>query len=345
MIHQILLLFLISPVIIIHSKNSCPTSICSFANSLQIQYPFKQTDHLLPKECHNFINLRCDDQGQAVINLPSSGEFYVTSIDYIFQRIALTDPGNCLLGRLMVSNITPYPLEAYLYENYTYYTCPKERITYPFTEIHCLSNSVNATIATTVTSSKYMKEKYGCTPIVSSMIPVSRWNEYNISGNFGDLQLTWNIPECRQCYDSPPSSDGSKSKVPKLFQSPVFITAVSLLATFSGIACLLRLTAVIADTGEDAATTESSAGTSTAVAPPPQATAGNENSQVKNFSEVELHGESKGTLVSCSICLEEYNGKDKVRNLNQCGHYFHVECIDQWLQKNSSCPVCRTSLS
>ena len=27
-----------------------------------------------------------------------------------------------------------------------------------------------------------------------------------------------------------------------------------------------------------------------------------------------------------------------------CGHSFHVECIDEWLSKNVTCPICRTSL-
>lgn len=28
-----------------------------------------------------------------------------------------------------------------------------------------------------------------------------------------------------------------------------------------------------------------------------------------------------------------------------CGHNFHLSCIDVWLQKQSTCPICRLSLN
>eukprot|EP00268_Persea_americana_P016337 TRINITY_DN17736_c0_g1_i1.p1 TRINITY_DN17736_c0_g1~~TRINITY_DN17736_c0_g1_i1.p1 ORF type:complete len:167 (+),score=25.15 TRINITY_DN17736_c0_g1_i1:82-582(+) len=46
----------------------------------------------------------------------------------------------------------------------------------------------------------------------------------------------------------------------------------------------------------------------------------------------------------CSICLEEYRDKELLRTLPRCGHNFHHSCIDMWLQKQSTCPVCRLSL-
>ena len=44
----------------------------------------------------------------------------------------------------------------------------------------------------------------------------------------------------------------------------------------------------------------------------------------------------------CSICLNE---KDKCifRKL-VCNHQFHIECIEKWLSKNISCPICRYEL-
>ncbi|KAK3034196.1 hypothetical protein RJ639_034336 [Escallonia herrerae] len=46
----------------------------------------------------------------------------------------------------------------------------------------------------------------------------------------------------------------------------------------------------------------------------------------------------------CAICLTEYAGGDEIRVMPQCGHGFHVECIDMWLGSHSSCPSCRQML-
>lgn len=46
---------------------------------------------------------------------------------------------------------------------------------------------------------------------------------------------------------------------------------------------------------------------------------------------------------SCAICLEEYKEGDEVaysRN-KQCAHYFHLNCISDWLRRRDECPVCR----
>jgi Ring finger domain len=46
---------------------------------------------------------------------------------------------------------------------------------------------------------------------------------------------------------------------------------------------------------------------------------------------------------TCCVCLEKYKVNAWVRYLN-CKHFFHQECIDQWLRINNSCPVCRSQL-
>ncbi|XP_010255537.1 PREDICTED: RING-H2 finger protein ATL39-like [Nelumbo nucifera] len=46
----------------------------------------------------------------------------------------------------------------------------------------------------------------------------------------------------------------------------------------------------------------------------------------------------------CSICLSEYEEKEILRIMPNCSHNFHLACIDQWLQKQSTCPICRFPL-
>ncbi|XP_022993424.1 putative RING-H2 finger protein ATL71 [Cucurbita maxima] len=46
----------------------------------------------------------------------------------------------------------------------------------------------------------------------------------------------------------------------------------------------------------------------------------------------------------CTVCLADYHSEDLLRILPNCGHSFHVNCIDIWLHQNLTCPVCRISL-
>ncbi|KAL2251711.1 RING-H2 finger protein ATL5 [Sesamum indicum] len=46
----------------------------------------------------------------------------------------------------------------------------------------------------------------------------------------------------------------------------------------------------------------------------------------------------------CSICLAEYQEKEVLRIMPNCGHSFHLSCIDTWLRRRSTCPVCRLSV-
>lgn len=60
------------------------------------------------------------------------------------------------------------------------------------------------------------------------------------------------------------------------------------------------------------------------------------------YSKAKL--DSKDTSASCcSICLADYKSNDMLRLLPDCGHLFHLKCVDPWLRLHPTCPVCRTS--
>lgn len=42
----------------------------------------------------------------------------------------------------------------------------------------------------------------------------------------------------------------------------------------------------------------------------------------------------------CIICQEEYEADDEMGRLN-CGHFFHLQCIQQWLAHKNACPFCK----
>lgn len=46
----------------------------------------------------------------------------------------------------------------------------------------------------------------------------------------------------------------------------------------------------------------------------------------------------------CSICISDFAIGDNVRQLPSCGHTFHRSCIDLWLLRCASCPLCKCSL-
>ncbi|KAM0887009.1 hypothetical protein ACQ4PT_029335 [Festuca glaucescens] len=49
------------------------------------------------------------------------------------------------------------------------------------------------------------------------------------------------------------------------------------------------------------------------------------------------------TETACSICLCEYRDGEMQRAMPDCRHRFHLMCLDAWLRRSASCPVCRSS--
>ena len=76
-------------------------------------------------------------------------------------------------------------------------------------------------------------------------------------------------------------------------------------------------------------------------------------SKIKNAREIshlseyiierETEEEINVTVEICSICIESYMPREKTITL-PCTHKFHSKCIKVWLEKESNCPLCRSSL-
>ncbi|XP_065169320.1 E3 ubiquitin-protein ligase Iruka isoform X1 [Atheta coriaria] len=58
---------------------------------------------------------------------------------------------------------------------------------------------------------------------------------------------------------------------------------------------------------------------------------------------VEVNQEQVDTKLKCSVCWEEFQLAEKVRQL-ACQHVYHEPCIRPWLELHSTCPICRQDL-
>ncbi|KAL6572115.1 RING-H2 finger protein atl80 [Orobanche minor] len=144
----------------------------------------------------------------------------------------------------------------------------------------------------------------------------------------------------------PPSTPPPPTKEPP----PAFATldsdfVVILAALLCALVCVLGLVAV------SRCSWIRRIGGRTLTSAPPSAAAANKGLKKKvlnslpkkTVGEDELSDRAE-KLSDCAICLAEFAAGEEIRVLPQCGHVFHVGCIDTWLGSHSSCPFCRAIL-
>ncbi|XP_051144094.1 RING-H2 finger protein ATL22-like [Andrographis paniculata] len=332
------------------SANACPSSSCG---NLTINYPFKLQDTQTDNNC-SYFNLSCTSDGFATLALPHAGSFYVRFIGTSF--IQLFDPGNCLMARLMQNlDFSDSPFDAIGYENYTFYTCPSDdyilnKYIYP---IDCLSNSTDSTIA----SAYFLPEELigtGCQVIGSHMLPVMFQRQFEFGGIFSDLYLTWNDRVCSACEmpNEQPSDgvknspigdgDGSNGKTwAKFSTSPFLFPALIAMSIVVGV-CAMMARKMAASSRNDGILDFPSGEDGQ---PSPAAARGLDESKINACTELVVLRTNPEEFNACSICLEGYCPEEQLRSIAKCQHSFHAQCIEQWLSKSTTCPVCRTILS
>ncbi|KAK1303284.1 RING-H2 finger protein ATL44 [Acorus calamus] len=83
-------------------------------------------------------------------------------------------------------------------------------------------------------------------------------------------------------------------------------------------------------------------------APPPAPKKGLKKKALRSLPKASFTGggglAGAGAAAECPICLAEFAEGDEIRALPQCGHVFHVSCVDTWLESRASCPSCRRIL-
>lgn len=56
------------------------------------------------------------------------------------------------------------------------------------------------------------------------------------------------------------------------------------------------------------------------------------------------HGVTRSCGEECAICMEEFKVSQLCQVFPECKHIFHSDCIDHWLQKKLTCPICRSCI-
>ena len=50
-------------------------------------------------------------------------------------------------------------------------------------------------------------------------------------------------------------------------------------------------------------------------------------------------------LINCSICLRDISLFNRQVSVLNCGHFYHANCLNEWLDNELSCPECRAQVT
>lgn len=57
--------------------------------------------------------------------------------------------------------------------------------------------------------------------------------------------------------------------------------------------------------------------------------------------KVDIDGSDSRGPFTCPVCLQNFRDEERCRKLPSCNHSFHKLCIDMWLFRHGTCPICR----
>uniref|UniRef100_A0A0D3BNS9 RING-type E3 ubiquitin transferase n=1 Tax=Brassica oleracea var. oleracea TaxID=109376 RepID=A0A0D3BNS9_BRAOL len=331
------LLFFLLPLRHASKPKKCPSSrwgwlSCGPPSEVPIRFPFCD---------HKGFNLRCNNINKTVLHLPMSGAFLVESIDYLNQRISISDPDNCLAKRLLTFNLSGSPFSSPFYTEHTFFTCPGD-VVLPssYRSIPCLSNSTSSFYATTSYEQASSSAFRSCQIVKRLDVPASYINSER-------LLLEWHSPNCTS-YEMDYLRCGFKNKASlevKCFGNEPGMDSV-IFFCYS-----LFLMIQVNPIGDKCSNVDGSDSPRQEIVESREmigraTNRGLDQCTIETYKKMEL-GESiklPGTNgTACLICLSEYASKETVRFIPECDHCFHVECIDVWLKIHGSCPICRDS--
>ncbi|KAI7753770.1 hypothetical protein M8C21_011689 [Ambrosia artemisiifolia] len=317
----------------------------------EIRFPFRITGRQ-PSRCgFPGFDLSCNNQNHTIIQLPSSSRSYVVNrINYVSQVIYI-DPNFCERNGISDFNLTDTPFDFGSIRSYTFYNCSLQSFgfMYPAVPFQCLSSGNYSVIAVPTGLFSAENTPSNCADMKTIEVP-ARWNV----GIGVELMLMWLTPNCRSCEiegracglksdDGDTVCHGSSRGMPRSAKYGLSL-GIGLPASI----CIIGLICYAASRLRDYREShhQSIDLFSITIVPQSPSTTGLDRPTIESYPKIVL-GEScrlpHDNNNTCAICLSEYKPKESLRTIPECNHYFHAECIDEWLKLNGTCPVCRNS--
>ncbi|XP_021757663.1 putative RING-H2 finger protein ATL21A [Chenopodium quinoa] len=344
----------------------CSTFSCNQHRRDPILFPFWVPDNQTSRCGYPGFGLSCNSAGQTLLPFKPD-HLIVQGISYPDQLIWVSDPNHCIPKRVLefsYSELMPFGYGPYD-SAYTFLNCsgPKvdpDQLPGGVSVISCMSGG-NYTVVVAFDDVSEAKMRRKC-EVVKKVNAAFWWRgmEYGVFPmDMSDVfvQLSWDVPSCVNCMlrggscglvgDSGlevgcylPASSG----LPKSAKYGLMLGA-----GIPGFLCIIGLTFYISSrvSARNQNRHYSNTESSPSIFPQPIIiTLGLDAPTIESYPKTIL-GESKRLPKpsdnTCPICLSEYEPKETLRSIPDCNHYFHAECIDEWLRMNATCPLCRNS--
>lgn len=183
------------------TAQTCSTS-CPGAGGQEVKFPFglNRNGSRNGRCSYPGFGLSCSNTtGEAILNLPESGDFKVRYIDYEAQQIWIDDPDRCLAERLLRSfNMSGTPFDSEIWETFSFFNCSAaEAQEAGLTPITCLSDQNYSVV---VSRFEFLADSNNslpsfCHTIKTVTVPLVWY------GWWDGVRLEWYNPDCRSCVE------------------------------------------------------------------------------------------------------------------------------------------------